>query len=151
LISTIQKKWLLLNEKRLALFAVLILVLPLVGIGSTISTVQAMPDVNTQLADESNKIKDKAVLLLYSDSDWSGSVLDTSHNSATRQGIGDTKIPFDCENKFFGLEKGIYSLSIQKGSESGYLRLAVIRDGKLLKEGSTTAAYGIVSFAGKCG
>jgi hypothetical protein len=111
---------------------------------------QRMPDVNQQLLDKSNKIKDKAVLLIYTDDDWSGSILDSSVNSATHQGSRDSKIIFDCKSGISDLDDGIYSLTIQKENEQGLLHLAIIHDGKLLKDGSTTADFGIVSFAGKC-
>jgi hypothetical protein len=111
---------------------------------------QLMPDVHQQLLDKSNKIKDKAVLLIYTDDDWSGSILDSSGNSASQQGSRDSKIIFDCKNGTSDLDDGIYSLNIQKENEQGLLHLAVIRDGKILKDGSTTADFGIVSFSGNC-
>jgi hypothetical protein len=48
------------------------------------------------------------------------------------------------------MDKGIYSLSIQNDSGGGHLTVAVIQDGELLKGDSTTAGYGVVSFAGEC-
>jgi len=65
-------------------------------------------------------------------------------DSATRQGSGNSKIAIECSSN------GIYSLSIQKQTEYGYLAVAVIEDGKLLDSKNTNAAFGIVSLAGRC-
>jgi hypothetical protein len=65
-------------------------------------------------------------------------------DSATRDGNGNSKIFIKCDNN------GIYSLTEQKQTESGYLLVAVIQDGKLLDSKATTAQYGVVSLAGNC-
>ena len=65
-------------------------------------------------------------------------MLDTSFTSATNDGFGDKRIEFDCSNG------GVYSTFFQKKDTNGYLLLAVIQNGKLLNERSTTAAYGVV-------
>lgn len=100
--------------------------------------------LNIELSNPSNKISDHAVLLIYSDTSWSGSILDSGFDSATRDGSGDAKIPILCQSY------GIYSLVLQKQSSSGYLLAAIIQDGKLLDAKSTSAEYGLVSLSGNC-
>ena len=101
-------------------------------------------DIEMQLKDPKNIMPEKAVLLIYTDSSWSGSILDTSVSSATKEGFGDTRIEFDCSNS------GIYSMAFQKMNTGGYLLLAIIQNGKLLNAKSTTAEYRLVSIAGQC-
>jgi hypothetical protein len=85
-----------------------------------------------------------AFMEIDSDTNWQGSVLDTSMKSETKAGSGEGTIPFECSSF------GIYSLVMQKQTEDGSLRIKVVRNGNLLKEGSTTAPYGLVSLAGQC-
>jgi type II secretory pathway pseudopilin PulG len=83
-----------------------------------------------------------AVVEIISDTKWSGSILDSSFDSATRDGSGNTKIPIVCY--------GIYSLSFQKQTDYGKLFVSVIKDGVTIDSQYTTAQYGIVSLAGNC-
>jgi hypothetical protein len=85
-----------------------------------------------------------AIILIYSDSSWSGTVLDTSFSSATDEGFGDKRVEFTCSSG------GIYSLVLQNQDSSGYLLLAVLQNGKLLNVKSTIAEYGVVSLSGHC-
>jgi hypothetical protein len=100
--------------------------------------------IQNELMDPANKISNQAVVLIYSDTSWSGGISDSSMDYATRDGNGNSKIFMKCDNN------GIYSLSVQKDTESGYLLVAVIQDGKLLDSKATTAEYGIAGVAGKC-
>jgi hypothetical protein len=79
-----------------------------------------------------------------SDTNWQGSVLDSSMKSETKAGSGEETIPFECS------PSGTYSLAMQKQTEDGSLRIKVVKNGDVLKEGSTSAPYGIVSLAGPC-
>jgi hypothetical protein len=85
-----------------------------------------------------------AVLLIFSNQDWSGTVLDSSGETIDRgsytvhDGIQSNKM-FEC------MTGGIYSKSFQKGTDRGYLDLILIKADGILDEGSTTADYGIVS------
>lgn len=83
-----------------------------------------------------------ATVEIISDTKWSGSILDSSLDSATRDGSGDTKIPIVCY--------GSYSLAFQKQTDFGNLYVLVIRDGVTIDSQYTTAAYGVVSLAGNC-
>ena len=100
--------------------------------------------IENELVDQSNKIPGQAVVLIYSDTSWSGSVLDSSGDSATRDGTGNSKILIQCTNN------AIYSLTMQKQTDFGYLTVVIIQDGKILDSKSTSANYGVVSLAGNC-
>ena len=71
-------------------------------------------------------------------------MLDSSFDSATKDGSGDAIIPIVCTCY------GIYSLAIQKQSSTGSLMVSVIQDNKTLDTKSTDAAYGIVTLSGNC-
>jgi len=100
--------------------------------------------IENELVDQSSKIPGQAVVLIYSDTSWSGSVLDSSDDSATRDGTGNSKILIQCTNN------AIYSLTMQKQTDFGYLTVVIIQDGKILDSKSTSANYGVVSLAGNC-
>lgn len=89
---------------------------------------------------------DEAVVQIDSNTKWSGSILDSSFDSATQEGMGDKNIPIVCD-KFFG----IYSLAIQKQAERGRLNVTVVQDNKTLDTKTTTAPYGMVTLSGNCG
>ncbi len=97
--------------------------------------------INAQIAMAS----DQAVVKIHSNTDWSGSILDSSFDSATTAGHGDKNITIACTSF------GIYSLAIQKQSASGGLAVSVIQDNKTLDSKTTTAAYGMVTLSGNCG
>jgi len=106
------------------------------------------PSILTELRSPLNNVKDQAVLLLYSNVEWSGSILDTRLHSATQDGKGDSKLQFVCNNNE---NNGMFSLSFQKLKTGGYLVPVVIKGGKVLANDQTTAAFGVVSMSGKCG
>lgn len=89
---------------------------------------------------------DEAVVQIESNTKWSGSILDSSFDSATHEGKGDKNIPIVCD-KFFG----IYSLALQKQAERGRLNVTVVQDNKTLDTKTTTPAYGMVTLSGNCG
>jgi len=78
------------------------------------------------------------------DTGWSGAVAGSDFTSSTKEGSGTNTIAFPCS---FG---GIYSVSFQKQTEGGTLDVKIVKKGTVLKEQSTTAAYGVVSLAGQC-
>jgi tetratricopeptide (TPR) repeat protein len=78
------------------------------------------------------------------DSGWSGAVMGTDSTSATKEGSGTSTIPFPCSSG------GIYSLVIQKQGEFGTLHIKVVKKGGILKEQTTSAAYGVISLSGTC-
>lgn len=101
-------------------------------------------DIAQQLRDPKNIMSGTAILLIYSDSSWSGTVMDTTFSSATDEGFGDKRVEFPCSSG------GIYSIVFQNQEASGYLLLAVLQNGKLLNIKSTVADYGVVSLSGQC-
>ena len=87
---------------------------------------------------------DTAFAEIDSEGSWSGSILDTGFDSATKEGSGSNTIAFACTSG------GIYSLVFQKQQEGGSLTVKVVKQGNVLDEGSTTAAYGLVTLSGHC-
>jgi hypothetical protein len=92
---------------------------------------------------------DQANVKIHSNTKWSGSILDSSFDSATHAGSGDLTILFACESGlFFG---GTYSVAFQKQTDKGGLKVSIIQDNVTLDTKATTAPYGVVSLAGNCG
>lgn len=72
---------------------------------------------------------------------WSGA-LGTTGSTTTYDGTGSKTIDLD------GSSYEMVTTSIQKqGGGSDELKVEIIKDGKVVKEGSTTAQYGVVSIA----
>jgi hypothetical protein len=87
---------------------------------------------------------DQAVVKIHSNTKWSGSIVDSSFDSVTKDGSGDAVISIVCDNY------GIYSLAIQRQSSTGSLMVSVIQDNETLDTKSTGAAYGLVTLSGNC-
>lgn len=96
-----------------------------------------------------NAASGTATVVIKSNRAWSGSIMDSGFDSATRDGSGDDSIPIDCSQSM-----KTYSLAIQKQDEyeqmPGYLIISVVQDGVTLDSGSTNAMYGMVTLAGNC-
>lgn len=101
--------------------------------------------IETELADESNDIPDTAIMLVYSNTQWSGSIIGSDLGSSPSTGEGDGRVEFRCEGEF-----GKFSASFQKSTDEGYLVIAAIQSGNLLNSTSTEAPLGIASMAGLC-
>ena len=95
------------------------------------------PKVERELANESNKIPGKAIVLVYSNTSWSGNISGGISGGSTKQGSGDAKYTVSCGD--LGLAQGL----IQKNAASGYVAVVIIQNGKILTSESTNAAYGI--------
>jgi len=93
---------------------------------------------------KANPTPGMATLLIFTNTGWSGSILDSGLDSSTKDGEDDTSIDFECQSG------GTYSLSFQKQTDYGYLMLSVIQGGKELDSEYTNAQYGVISLAGKC-
>jgi len=91
-----------------------------------------------------NNIHGVAVLVIHSDTEWSGSILDTNFDSATIDGSGHDKIQFPC------ISGGVYSMGFQKQTDYGYLSLFLIQEGDAIDMKFTIADYGMVSLSGTC-
>lgn len=75
---------------------------------------------------------------IISDGSWSGSIGDLGGQS-TYDGSGEDTIDL-------GDAESVVSAAIQKQTgDSSELKVEIIKDGKVIKEGSTTAEYGVVS------
>jgi len=84
-----------------------------------------------------NTVKGYQVRITTSGS-WSGSI--GSIDQSTYDGAGDKTI--DVKD----VSGGILVAVIQKqGGDSSELKVEILKDGKVIKEGSTTAAYGVVT------
>jgi hypothetical protein len=95
------------------------------------------PKVERELANENNKIPGKAIVLVYSNTSWSGNISGGISGGSTKQGSGDAKYTVSCGD--LGLAQGL----IQKNAASGYVAVVIIQNGKILTSESTNAAYGI--------
>ncbi len=104
--------------------------------GATIGDV-ITPKVERELADDNNKISGKAVVLVYSNTSWSGNISGGTGGGSTKSGSGDAKYTVSCGD--LGLAQGL----IQKQTDGGFVAVAIIQNGKLLAVESTNAAYGI--------
>ena len=111
----------------------------------SIMMVASIMAVSPQMAAAS----DKATVKIHSNTKRSGSVLDSSFDSATHAGSGDLSIPFVCESGLF--VGGTYSVAFQKQTDKGGLKVSIIQDNVTLDTKATTAPYGVVSLAGNCG
>jgi len=95
------------------------------------------PKIDRELANESNKISGKAVVLIYSNTSWSGEVSGGDLGSSTKQGSGDAKYTVSCGQ--LGMAQGL----IQKDTSNGFVAVVIIQNGKTLAFEATNAAYGI--------
>lgn len=75
---------------------------------------------------------------IITDGSWSGSV-GTDGSQSTYEGTGDKTIDL-------GKDGNIVSAAIQKKS-GGTLKVQILKDGKVIKEESTEAQYGVVTVA----
>ena len=104
--------------------------------GQTIGDV-IKPKVEIELANENNNIPGKAIVLVYSNTSWSGNVSGGISGGATKQGSGDAKFTVSCGD--LGLAQGL----IQKDTDYGFVAVVIIQNGEILAVESTNAAYGI--------
>lgn len=120
----------------IAVCCVAVFILAMIGGGTT-------PDKNTATTtdDSTNDTVEqpKGVQVhIISDGSWSGSIGDLGGQS-TYDGSGEDTIDL-------GDAESVVSAAIQKQTgDSSELKVEIIKDGKVIKEGSTTAEYGVVS------
>jgi hypothetical protein len=82
--------------------------------------------------------------------DWQGSIMDSDMTMVSHQGRGDMILPIKCESGGAVAGLGTVAATIQKMEEDGTLIVAIVQDGQVLKQASTSAAYGVVSIVGEC-
>jgi len=100
--------------------------------------------VNKELKNEKNKLSGKAVILVYSNTYWSGTIANGDGSSSTKDGGGDAKYVAYCGS--LNLVQGL----IQKQTAEGFVTVVIIQNGKIIGTQSTTAAYGIAHATGEC-
>ncbi len=92
--------------------------------------------------------EDKAKLLIFSNTKWSGAMESSSFEYAEISGQGDKSIIFGCESSFG--RQGVFGAKIEKLTQDGYLRLVAIQDQKILSQGTTEEEFGNVLINGNC-
>ena len=97
------------------------------------------------MQDESNNLPGKAVILVYSNTAWSGIASGDDLSMSSKDGTGDARYVVSC-NSDFGLAQG----NFQKNTEGGWLVVAIIQNGQLRAGESTNAAFGIAHAAAEC-
>lgn len=127
----------------------LLVIVVLIGISSTNASAQTIgdyikPRIESELADESNKIPGKAIVLVYSNTSWSGNVSGGDLGSSTKEGYGDAKFVVSCGD--LKIAQGL----IQKQTEDGFVAVAIIQNGQLLAIESTNAQFGIAHTVADC-
>jgi hypothetical protein len=118
----------------------------IVAVSSVVLQPSFQQETSNSIIEKSKASPDKAFLFINSDSGWSATILDSEGDSFTQDGSRDSSIEFECVPGFMS----IYSLSVQKQTETGFLSIAIIQNGNILDKGETTAAYGIASLSGNC-
>jgi hypothetical protein len=84
------------------------------------------------------------LLVIHSDTSWSAVVQGSDFVQESVDGSGSRAIEVKCD---LG---GIFSHVVQKGTEEGALNVYMAKGGHIIKQGSTSADYGVVSVAGTC-
>jgi hypothetical protein len=103
------------------------------------------PTLNS-IVESSKATSNKAFLFVNSNVGWSATIVDPEGDSFTQNGSGDSSIEFECIPGFMN----IYSLSVQKQTETGFLSIAIVQNGTILDKGETNATYGIAQLSGNC-
>ena len=129
----------------LLLFGLILLSFPDAFSQQTIGDI-VLPKLERELQDTANNIPGKAVILVYSDTHWSGIASGDDLGMSSKEGSGDARFAVSCEAGFAALAQG----NMQKGTERGYLAVAIIQYGKLLSIESTNAAFGLANAAAEC-
>jgi hypothetical protein len=112
------------------------------------------PNCNVHCQFEKNFAKEKGLtkdtnsatgfLEIDYDGEWEGSILDSNLTNTSHDGVGISTIPFPCS------DDGHYSVVVQKYDSNGTLHIKVVKEGNILKDGETDAAYGLVAVSGSC-
>jgi hypothetical protein len=92
--------------------------------------------------------EDKAKLLIFSNTQWTGAMESSSFEYAEINGNGNKSVIFACESSFG--RQGVFGAKIEKLTQDGYLRLVAIQHQKILSQGTTEAEFGDVLINGNC-
>jgi hypothetical protein len=85
-----------------------------------------------------------ALVQIASDTSWRGARAGTDLVTESVDGSGFRQYQIVCE------PDGVYSVNFQKDTSEGFLNVYVAYDGKIIKQGQTTAEFGLVALAGRC-
>jgi len=91
---------------------------------------------------------DKARLLIFSNTQWTGAMESSSFEYAEINGNGDKSVMFACESSFG--RQGVFGAKLEKLTQDGYLRLVAIQHQEILSQGTTEAEFGDVLINGNC-
>ncbi len=91
---------------------------------------------------------DKARLLIFSNTQWTGAMESSSFEYAEINGNGDKSVMFGCESSFG--RQGVFGAKLEKLTQDGYLRLVAIQHQEILSQGTTEAEFGDVLINGNC-
>ena len=92
--------------------------------------------------------EDKARLLIFSNTQWTGAMESSSFEYVEINGNGDKSVIFACESSFG--RQGVFGAKLEKLTQDGYLRLVAIQHQKILSQGTTEAEFGDVLINGNC-
>ncbi len=87
---------------------------------------------------------DKAIVIVLSNTQWSGAVADTDGDVVSKEGSGVQSFMFDCARN------GIFAVEIAMLSPEGQLDVGVIQNGIMIDQEDTTAMFGAVSLTDRC-
>ena len=104
------------------------------------------PKLEVELQDENNNLPGEAVILVYSNTSWSGITSGDDLGMSSTDGSGDARFTVSCEAGFATLAQG----NFQKSTERGYLAVIIIQYGNVLAAESTNAAFGIAHASAEC-
>jgi len=104
---------------------ILIVIFSLIEIGIWWSSMRSFPGMSEATF----------TIVIESDTEWSGAIGDLG-GSTTRSGSGGAS---------FTIHSSIVSACIQKQTEWGYLTVKILKNGQLVEQQSTSAAYGVVT------
>ena len=91
---------------------------------------------------------DKAKLLIFSNTDWSGALQSSNFDYLDIDGKNDDSVVFGCDSSFG--RQGVFGTKIKKLTSEGYLKIVVIQNQKIVSQGATEAEFGEVLINGNC-
>lgn len=95
-----------------------------------------MSKVDAELEKPSNNIPGKAIVLVYSDTTWTGEVSGGDFLASSVQESGDRRFVVSCEDLI--IAEGL----VQKNTSQGFVAIVIIQNGEILSMDSTTEPFG---------
>ena len=114
------------------------------------STVQLQQQIEKKIQAElrSEIPEDKAKLLIFSDTKWSGAFQVSGFDVTEINGQSDRIVIFGCEPGLLG--ERAFGAKIKKVTEEGYLKIVAIQNKKIIAQESTDEQIGEVLINGNC-